>query len=377
MSFNEYLKGNQAPPTQTNKILVFVGIIVFIFGLAHAFIYAVTTRSITNTDFNIIYAVLLTLGLISMPLGFLATRLDRFNLAWLTWAGYIWMGFFTLLFFFSFIEFLSAVIFWHNYSYWVLIVSFLVGLFSLYKGLSQPSLIQHQLKHSQLKGLKLLQISDLHIGMLHLNENWLQKIVTRINQLAPDIIVITGDLVEGEFDEITPKLEVLSTLNPNAKKYYITGNHEYINGSGPWELAVEKLGFKILHNDNDIISYKTAKILMAGIPDRTIRRFIKNKNSLPDLALKCSEQVDYRILLAHQPSSVFDLKTETCDLILSGHTHGGQIFPFHILVRIAQPVVSGFKKIGNTLVFAHQGTGLWGPPMRWFSRSEIVLFEWR
>jgi uncharacterized protein len=93
------------------------------------------------------------------------------------------------------------------------------------------------------------------------------------------------------------------------------------------------------------------------------------------LALRTSDTVDYRILLAHEPASVFDLKSEHCNVILAGHTHGGQIFPFSFYVRLVQPVVSGFKRINSTLVFAHQGTGFWGPPMRWFTDSEIAVFE--
>ena len=114
---------------------------------------------------------------------------------------------------------------------------------------------------------------------------------------------------------------------------------------------------------------------MAGVPDRMVKRFDTRLISDPDLALRSNEKVDYKILLAHEPASRWDLKNESCDLILSGHTHGGQIFPFGLLVRLAQPVVSGFKKMGDTLVFAHQGTGFWGPPMRWFSRSEIVVIQ--
>jgi predicted MPP superfamily phosphohydrolase len=117
--------------------------------------------------------------------------------------------------------------------------------------------------------------------------------------------------------------------------------------------------------------------MIAGVPDKMAKRFNRTLSSQPDLALKTNQKVDYKILLAHQPSSVFDLVNEKCDLILSGHTHGGQIFPFHLFVRLVQPVVAGFKKINGTLVFAHQGTGFWGPPMRWFSQSEIVKINWK
>lgn len=375
MSFNEYMKGTQAPPTQLRRILPFIFIIFLIFGLAHYFIFAVTTRSFSDFSLEILYALVLLVGLCAMPLGFLATRAKKGKLGFLTWYGYVWMGFFTILFFFTLVESTIIVFYHHPYSYWVIVASFICGLWALYKGTKKPSLVTHQLKNEKLKGLKLIQVSDLHVGMLHLNQKWLAKVVACINQANPEIVVITGDLVEGEYRKIVPKLFALKNISAQ-KKYYITGNHEYIHGSGSWEDALQDLGFHILHNQNDVISYKDSKILMAGIPDRTVGRFIKNKDSLPDAALKSNVTTDYKILLAHQPSSVFDIHTEKCDLILSGHTHGGQIFPFHLLVRLAQPVVSGFKYVNNILVFAHQGTGLWGPPMRWFSRSEIVLLEW-
>ena len=104
---------------------------------------------------------------------------------------------------------------------------------------------------------------------------------------------------------------------------------------------------KTLHNENKTIAYKSAKILFAGVPDRMVKRFNPHLQSLPDVALKTNEQVDYKILLAHEPASRWDMKTESCDLILSGHTHGGQIFPFGLLVRLAQPVVTGFKQMGD------------------------------
>jgi predicted MPP superfamily phosphohydrolase len=212
--------------------------------------------------------------------------------------------------------------------------------------------------------------------MLHLNEKWLNTIVDRVAELKPDIIALTGDLVEGEYAEISLMLKPLSKLTQVPHKYFTTGNHEYINGSGPWEECVAGMGFRSLHNENEIIQLKGARIMMAGVPDRMIKRFIKNKKSLPDVALKSSEKVDYKILLAHQAKTIKDMKTETCDLMLTGHTHGGQLFPFHYFVRLVQPVLTGFAKIKGVLIFVHQGTGFWGPPMRWFSRSEIVVFDW-
>ena len=228
-----------------------------------------------------------------------------------------------------------------------------------------------------MKGLSLVQISDLHIGLLHFNSNWFRRVLRTVTDLNPDIFVITGDLVEGDYNQIHQDLDFLKELQTIPYKFYITGNHEYIHGGSIWETKLNELGFQVLHNSHQIIEFNSAKLLMAGVPDRMIGRFQQGKISQPDLALHSPVHVDYKILLAHQPASVFELTRESCDLILTGHTHGGQIFPFHLLVRLAQPVVTGFKKVKGTLVFAHQGTGLWGPPMRWFSRSEIVLFKWK
>jgi len=254
----------------------------------------------------------------------------------------------------------------------------------LYKGLKFPNVIVHQISGpEEIKNFKIAQISDLHIGMLYLNQAWLEKVVDKINEQNPDIVAITGDLVEGDFFEISKMLEPLKKIKANCGVFYITGNHEYIH-PGDWEQCLQNFGITSLHNENKIIEFKPSvgvatgvvqKILIAGIPDRMVPRFHRHLKSDPDLALRSVENTTYKILLAHEPSSIFDIKNETCDLMLTGHTHGGQIFPFHLGVRLVQPMVSGFKKFGQILVFNHQGTGFWGPPMRWFSRSEIVILK--
>ena len=358
------------------RILPAIALIILIFGLGHYFVFVVTAYSLLNPEFRIIYATVIIAGFISMPLGFAASHSKKKFLKPLSWIGYVWMGFFSNLFFFSLIEFLIFVFFPHNHSEWVIYASAAIGIFALYNGLWFPSVYEKTLPFPSLKGFRLVQISDLHIGMLHLNEKWLAKVADTILTLNPDAVVITGDLVEGDFAEISPQLQVLDRLQGILHKFYITGNHEYIHATGAWEKRLTELGFTALHNENRILTHKDCKLMIAGVPDRSVRRFVLNKESRPDLALQTTEKTDYKILLAHQPASVFDLRGQKCDLILSGHTHGGQIFPFHLIVKMVQPVNAGFKKFNDTLVFAHRGTGFWGPPMRWFSRNEIVLFNW-
>lgn len=366
--------------TDLKRILKVLLILSLILGSAHYLIFATITLSLPEDFFYTkALAILLILGWASIPTGFIVSLTGfKKKLVWLSWIGYIWMGFFHLMFFSSLTEWLIRLFVDHSHSYWVFFFSLVIGLYALSKGLRAPSVITHELNGpANLKGMSLVQISDLHIGLLHLNAKWLGKVVQQVNAQNTDFFAITGDLVEGPFAEVSPQLEILKNVQVRFEKFYITGNHEYIHGSGPWEKRLEQLGFTTLHNQNKIISYQSARVLFAGVPDRMVPRFDPHLRSQPDVALHTTEKVDYKILLAHEPASRWDIKTESCDLLLSGHTHGGQIFPFGILVRLVQPVVSGFKKIGDTLVFAHQGTGLWGPPMRWFSRCEIVVFKWK
>ncbi|MBC7420240.1 MAG: metallophosphoesterase [Bdellovibrio sp.] len=361
------------------RYLLPLTMIVIVFSLAHYYIFRVVTGSFLEPNlFTQIFGAILAVTIFALPSAFFSS-LSKYKkqLSFVSWIGFIWLGFFQIIFFFTLVETIISVINPHLYSYWVLIASILISLWALYKGLKKPTLIRHKITGPEsLKGFSLVQVSDLHIGLLHLNQKWLASVVERVNEIKPHAFAITGDLVEGAYKEVSPQLAPLKDIHVNIEKFYITGNHEYIHGSGPWELRLKELGYHTLHNENLILTYQQAKILVAGVPDRMAPRFDRNLASLPDVALKTNQKVNYKILLAHEPASIWDMKTETCDLLLSGHTHGGQIFPFGVLVRIAQPVVRGFKKFGSTLVFAHMGTGLWGPPMRWFTRSEIVLIEW-
>ncbi len=365
--------------TVMNRYIKPLSFIIFIFGLIHYYIFLTITRSISDQElYRNLLAIWFTISVFMMPAGFIISH-SRFKAeaSAITWYGYIWLGFFQIIIFFSIVESIVSLFYLHDFSYWVLFASVIITFWALYKGLKRPKIIRHKIQGpAQIKGLTLVQVSDLHVGLLHLNQRWLENVVDEINLLNADVVAITGDLVEGAYSEISPQLACLRNVQARLEKYYVTGNHEYIHGSGPWEKRLVELGFRKLHNENHILKFKEARLLIAGVPDRMAKRFDQRLRSEPDVALRSNEIVDYRILLAHEPASIHDLKTESCDLILSGHTHGGQIFPFGVLVRIVQPLVKGFKRFGTTLVFAHQGTGLWGPPMRWFTRSEIVLIEW-
>lgn len=343
-------------------------------GLLHWFIFAMAATSFIETPYWL--ALLLSIGVVYMPTAMILGMTSlRERLRFVILGGHIWMGVFTIAFFFAFVQLIFLLINFRIHSAWMLLATAVISLWALRINFIGPQVVQHKVNGPEiLRGFRILQISDLHVGMPTLREPWLNKVVDRINDASSDLVVITGDLVDAPFDDTSPLLAPLAKIK--ASKYYVTGNHEYIRG-GDWEARLQNLGFNVLHNSHEIIVHQKARLLIAGVPDRMVNRFHKKLESNPDQALMTLEKVDYKILLAHEPSSVFDLKKEKCDLILSGHTHGGQIFPFGLAVRLVQPVVAGFKTINGIKVFAHQGTGFWGPPMRWFTRSEIVVFEFK
>lgn len=355
------------------RIVLPLIIITTLLILMNWFIYSMATQSFVGSSTWL--AFIIGLGVALMPISMLLT-MTRFRkkLRFVTLSGYIWMGVFTIAFFFAFVQFIFSLLSVPIHSSWVLYATLVISLWALRINFKTPKLVTHKIKGPEfLKGLRLLQISDLHIGMPTLRQSWLDRVVDKIHLADPHYVVVTGDLVDAPFEEASPLLDPLARIK--VTKFYVTGNHEYIRG-GDWEKRLIELGFSALHNSHEIVSHKNGDLLIAGVPDRRVSGFNRSLESNPDLALTTSRSVDYKILLAHQPGSVFDLKHQTCDLVLSGHTHGGQIFPFGILARFANPVIKGFKTINGIKVFAHQGTGFWGPPMRWFTRCEIVVFEW-
>lgn len=355
------------------RIALPLTIITFFIALLHWFIYSMAAQSFTVTPTWL--AVLLALGVVFMPGSMMISMSSyRERLRFLTQAGYIWMGVFTIAFFFALVQMVFSLLAVPVHSSWMLYATLIISLWALRINIFGPKVITHKVAGPEfLRGLRKIHISDLHVGMPMLRQPWLQKVVDRILAANPDLVVVTGDLVDAPYAETAALLDPLAQIT--VPKFYVTGNHEYIRG-GDWESRLRDLGFHALHNSHQIIHRQDKKILIAGVPDRSVRGFNRDLQSNPDVALQTAVPVDYKVLLAHQPGSVFDLKNEKCDLLLSGHTHGGQIFPFGLFARLANPVVSGFKTINGIRVFAHQGTGYWGPPMRWFTRCEIVVFEY-
>jgi len=216
---------------------------------------------------------------------------------------------------------------------------------------------------------KIVQLSDVHIGGL-INEEYIENMVTKVNRLNPDLVVITGDLIDIKIEKGRDALKKLQQLQSKYGTYFVIGNHEYFHGVETIINEVKSLGIRVLENENVFIGSNKQGFNLAGVYDIMGYRMDKYK---PDLKKALKEKVQNfpTILLAHQPRFMNEVTNEV-DLVLSGHTHGGQLYPFRILVRLQQYYVEGlYQHNKSTQIYVNRGTGFWGPPMRLGSAPEI------
>jgi uncharacterized protein len=222
-----------------------------------------------------------------------------------------------------------------------------------------------------LEGLRIVQISDLHIGET-LHADWAESIAREVNRLEPDVVAITGDLADGSAARLGEEVAPLGGIRARLGTFFVTGNHEYYNGAPGWEERVRSLGITVLHNEHRVLSRGGDALVVAGVTDSEGGRFSAADAPRPDLAFAGAPEGAPRVLLAHQPRAAFQAAPFGVDLQLSGHTHGGQIFPWMFFVRLQQPVLRGLKRVAGVRVYTHRGTGFWGPPVRVGARAEIA-----
>jgi uncharacterized protein len=223
-----------------------------------------------------------------------------------------------------------------------------------------------------LQGFTIVQISDIHVGTT-IRRQYVEAIVEAVNRLRPDIVAITGDLVDGSVPELAPHVAPLSRLVSKHGSYFVTGNHEYYSGVEPWMVEIRRLGIEVLHNQHVVIARDGAKLVLAGVPDYSGAHFSSAHRSDPKAALAgAPADAAVKILLAHQPRSAAAAAEAGFDLQLSGHTHGGQFLPWTFLVKLQQPFTAGLHELGRLRVYVSRGTGYWGPPKRLGAPSEIT-----
>lgn len=220
---------------------------------------------------------------------------------------------------------------------------------------------------SDLAGFRILQLSDLHVGPT-IRRPFVDAVVNRANALQPDLIAVTGDIADGLVPELRDHVAPLGRLRAPHGTYFVTGNHEYYWDVRGWTQELKRLGLDVLSNEHRVVTRGTGRLLVAGVTDLS---------AAPDPvgAVAGAPPSDVRVLLAHQPRSAFAAQAAGYHLQLSGHTHGGQYFPFNLLVRLFEPFVAGLHRLESMWLYVSRGTGYWGPPLRLGAPAEITLLE--
>jgi len=218
--------------------------------------------------------------------------------------------------------------------------------------------------HADLEGLRIVQISDLHVG-LTIRRRYVERVVEQALELKPDLVALTGDMVDGPVERLAPHVASLAKL-PNA--YFILGNHDCYSGATAWIEHFKSLGARVLLNEHTLIRKGAARLLIGGIVDPAYGRL------RPEISI--TEDADLRLLLAHNPKFARLGARAGFDLQLSGHTHAGQFFPWTLAVRLVHaPHVAGLSREGSMWVYVSAGTGSWGPPVRFGTSPEITLIR--
>ncbi|MCA9582263.1 MAG: metallophosphoesterase [Myxococcales bacterium] len=223
-----------------------------------------------------------------------------------------------------------------------------------------------------LHGFRIVQLTDIHVGPT-IGGQFIDEIVAKVNELGADMVAITGDLVDGSVDELGDAVRGLSRLQSREGTYFVTGNHEYYSGADAWVAFLGEAGIRVLRNERVAVERGDGTLYVAGVDDHQAVRFGNGHGADFDAALGGREPGHPTVLLAHQPKAFHSARKHGVDLQLSGHTHGGQIFPFGFLVRLAEPFVLGLHRVGQSQIYVSGGTGYWGPPMRVGVPAEITL----
>lgn len=222
-----------------------------------------------------------------------------------------------------------------------------------------------------LDGFTIVQLSDLHVGMT-IDRAFVERVVGHANRLSPDLIALTGDLIDGTVEDLREDVAPLGQLRARHGVFAVTGNHEYYAGADPWIAELTRLGARYLRNQRVTIGDGDASFDLAGVDDHNAGRWPGHGEDLP-AALAGRDPARALVLLAHQPRQVRRAARHGVDLQLSGHTHGGQIWPWHYLARVQQGgLLAGRYEHGGTQLYVTRGCGYWGPPVRLLAPLEIT-----
>jgi predicted MPP superfamily phosphohydrolase len=377
------------------RYVIFLSVASLVLGSAHRYVWA---RLVRDAGLPAPWARIATAGLVVLFLlilsGFLVARtLPRAVAGPVMWVAYTWLGILFFLVFSLAVTDVARVVTLHLVPRIAgsgapadperrLAVSRLFAGLAAFLGLgASGAALVSALSRVEVKrvrvaierlppafsGMRIVQISDIHVGPT-IGRGFIDDLVTRINALSPDLVAITGDLVDGSVAELSAHVAPIGRLSAKHGVYFVTGNHEYYSGAASWIAHLKTLGVRVLRNERVRIGGADG-IDLAGIDDHSA------ETSDIEQALAGRDRERACVLLAHQPKGIERADELGVDLQLSGHTHGGQLFPWNFMVRLQQPFVSGLHRLERAQIYVSRGTGYWGPPMRLGAPAEITEIE--
>jgi len=260
--------------------------------------------------------------------------------------------------------------------FWGALVALVVGAAAALRG-PQVRRVDLAIKNLQpeFNGLTIVQISDLHVGPT-IGAAYVRRVVEISNGLAPDLVALTGDIVDGSVGRLAAGVAPLADLNAREGVYLALGNHDYYSGAEAWVAEFSRLGMQVLRNEYRVLTRGNAQLVVGGVVDPAGQLEVPPQVPRPDLAAgrECGAAV--RLLLAHNPKLAPHAEREGFDIQLSGHTHAGQFFPWTLAVRLVHaPHVVGLSRQGRMWVYVNAGTGTWGPPVRLGTYPELTLLR--
>jgi len=342
-------------------------------------------------------AVALLVSAIALPMPFQhrSGRRGAAHPAW-TWLGLLAMGWFSSLFLLTLLRDLALAGAWAggwlqeggsaraDSAAAVVVVATLASLLGFWNARRTAGVRRVDVPlaglPAALHGFTIVQLSDLHVGPT-IRRGYIARIVNRVNALKADAIAITGDLVDGSVAELREHIAPLADLQARHGSFVVTGNHEYYAGAGPWIAELRRLGLQVLLNEHAVLRQAAGQgdgdaLVLGGVTDFTAGHFDASHASDPQRALVgAPPEALTRVLLAHQPRSAPAAAQAGFLLQLSGHTHGGQFWPWNLFVPLQNPFVAGLHRLQTMWVYVSRGTGYWGPPMRLGAPSEITLIK--
>ena len=386
---------------------MFIVVLSAVLGLMHLYVWKRSVKDTTRPGQVrwILTAVLIVLGVLLVATLLLPRIVGLDESTWIAWPGYLWFGLLAYLFLtLLFLEPVRLVL-----RGWVRrrpatrepetnaaattlnrrlflartsaaaagAASLGVVGYGAATALGPPDLLRVPVRLRKLDpafaGYRIAVVSDIHLGPLA-GRAHTERIVEMINSTSPDAVAIVGDLVDGTVEELGSAVEPLQDLVSRDGTFFVTGNHEYfVDDPFAWLRELERLGLQSLRNENTTLRRGGAVLNLAGVNDLAGESHSDAPNF--DTSLSGLDATGPTILLAHQPVLVGEAAARGVDLQLSGHTHGGQMWPFHYLVRTAQPSLAGLSTVDDTQLYVTRGAGFWGPPVRVGAPPDITVIS--